>query len=517
MNYLRRLIVGIAASCIACASGTEPEKAGEIGTVAAPLVESASTTRLRIVTFNTWMLPPEAKGAPIDLADNYVERADAIADRILSATEPPDIVALNEVFSEEARDRLSDRLFGAYPYIVLKIEHSNAVDFEQDSGLMLFSKLPFADFPNPPSSSNAKVTTRRTGVGTEEWWGDTRFVPAQIYDETYCPSIVTVEDCYAAKGVGMVRVVQGGRAYNLAFTHMQADMESGDARAETRAVRDRQLRQIRASLQAVGANLASSSAEETLVLGDLNAEGWIKHPTFGTPTGTVANPGPGMLAAEYGQGIWKQLDKASFFDVWRTTSPEDEGITNAAGTNLARFDYFLMNGAGHYDRTSPSLLLNNSFAQGGCPQWVRRTLQNAPSDHIGLALDVGPGSSFCAPALADHVNGTTRSTLTGTLTQPGENVWYRLDTPGTYSLGFLSGTDLDKIAFSVFPVGDLSHPLERSRLLQPGQVERPCPTPGALCQFDREVFFFGHIPSLYSHLQSARSYHRQFSVFGGAP
>ncbi len=76
------------------------------------------------------------------------ERAEAIAKAILKLKPLPDIIALQEVFDEDAKDELEDALKGTYPHYVYKLDSNDFIDLDEDSGLMLFSRFPFTNLPN---------------------------------------------------------------------------------------------------------------------------------------------------------------------------------------------------------------------------------------------------------------------------------------------------------------------------------------------------------------------------------
>jgi hypothetical protein len=140
---------------------------------------------LRIGTFNTQLRGTATEVlADLDLLPNpATQRAEHIADRILKSGFDYDIIALNEVFDEAAREILSNKLKGKYPNQVLECDVDQvalilelgalgfnpiaqlialgifaANDFDldeaglllkpEDSGLMLFSKWPFAKRPD---------------------------------------------------------------------------------------------------------------------------------------------------------------------------------------------------------------------------------------------------------------------------------------------------------------------------------------------------------------------------------
>ena len=98
-------------------------------------------------------------------SDDAEERANRVAAAILNTSieEQPDVIAFNEVFDEDGRKKLIERLGNIWPNYVEKIDHP--LDLE-DSGLLLMSKLPFKRLPNGEyvgraSTKMTKATTAR--------------------------------------------------------------------------------------------------------------------------------------------------------------------------------------------------------------------------------------------------------------------------------------------------------------------------------------------------------------------
>ncbi len=81
--------------------------------------------RLRVLTYNvqfrSWGMEAGAQ-TTLTPVTSVETRANLIADRILAAAEPWDVLCFNEVFDEDGRDVLHDRLKGAYPNIVVKAD-----------------------------------------------------------------------------------------------------------------------------------------------------------------------------------------------------------------------------------------------------------------------------------------------------------------------------------------------------------------------------------------------------------
>jgi hypothetical protein len=134
------------------------------------------------MTFNIQQLPWLARtiikapviGSPGGSPEpDPIGRARAVARAILDmpVREQPDVVVFNEAFSETARPQVRRMLKRKFPHIIEKLEHPGP-DFEEDSGLMLFSKLPFVPFPDAvdhiykpfPKGSGSDVKAAK-GVG----------------------------------------------------------------------------------------------------------------------------------------------------------------------------------------------------------------------------------------------------------------------------------------------------------------------------------------------------------------
>lgn len=205
---------------------------------------------LKVMTFNIQQLPWLARkitqlpvvGSPGGSPEPDPEgRASAVAQAILDLPlrEQPDIIAFNEAFSETARPVLKDLLSSKYPNIIEKLEHPG-LDFEEDSGLMLFSKLPFLTLPN----------------------GD---------DHIYEPFPEAAgTDAKAAKGVGIVRVKGSFEPTTIAFTHLQASYDA--ANTENADIRADQLKFIRQILlDLAGGNIQDYA--NSIIIGDLNIKG----------------------------------------------------------------------------------------------------------------------------------------------------------------------------------------------------------------------------------------------------
>lgn len=451
------------------------------GVLAAPPAAAQSQTReigsLRVATFNTYLLSNQfrcighhalwdpittsdclAKGDLLGLTLDPEEidaATDAIADSILSISDQVDIIVLNEVWDERARDRLVSRLSPAFPSHVAKIDPGAALPLSEvlqelgipeasvpditgeDSGLMLFAKrnvefLPFA--------------SQQTVMPPDAIQGNVPHVRA----ETLGVQAVT-EDALASKSVAAVHVRQkiGGqdvRAY-IVFTHMQADDKFADVRA-------RQLRQIHSFIQKKVVDPGRDLMDEltrVLVFGDINIDGM---------RGMV----PTSLAQSPAKPEWQEQFAAAnpgrqlFDDLWATTTSEkDLGPTYLRGSidGSSRYDYAL--GVRPRGTVAPGL--------GFCAQHMKIRLEDAYSDHNALVSDFNQPFPFCSPRTAlqpafdaplpDSHNGIPDAIR---IDRPGAMQWFRfpLESAATVDV-MMPATSL--VRSEMFAADNLSRPI----------------------------------------------------------
>lgn len=252
---------------------------------------------LKLMTWNVQMLPEPFQESDLDIRQRARRIARAILD--LPAREQPDVVAFNEVFNEDGRRWLLSYLKGTYPHVIEKLEHPG-VDFEQDSGLMLFSKTPFQALP---TGGTHFFEVFKRGAGT---------------------------DALAAKGVGIVRVAGPFDPTTIAFTHLQASYDA--ANTENMDIREDQFRLVRESLLKVADNDLQRYANG-VIAGDLNVKG-----------------DPDDTSGEWNQVFSAASDTfgADFDDGWRAAmhppgdaTDYDPGYTQRDTKSLApnRYDY----------------------------------------------------------------------------------------------------------------------------------------------------------------------------------
>lgn len=396
---------------------------------------------VRMGTFNVQFLPG---------SDDDTTRSKRIADRIKAGQY--DIIALNEVFDEEARDKFVSELKGTFPNYVAYIGDP-AVGAE-DSGLMLFSRFPFEPLPNATHRHDPSYLIARNN-GAD--WKDVAFIE---YDEDVFP------DNWAGKGAAFVRIKhpETGRIFNVAFTHMQASYpEDEDDRSEWLApitVRVAQFDDLRRVI--VESLLPDQfSREDTFVLGDLNVDGDLADPNLG-----LNGPDQPNLY-EWMEKFHKsgQFFRDQMWDVWAFEQvPDDRGLTNLyhwgpefSPDQGARLDYILRN-TNAYAQRVPLCVQHMTLAHNmrdGAP-YIESGFGfagvNELSDHIGLNIDLNRKAPYCNP-LEAYANPPLNLWINGAITHQGSMQWYRFDEPGTYAFASDNNTEL-----RVYAPNDISTP-----------------------------------------------------------
>ncbi len=453
-----------------------------------------------------------------------VARAELIANRILASDQ--DVVVLNEVFHPAARQIFVDVLSGNGPYDhyvsrlrgravvddltlgdIIKMEASELspilgalladipefLDYQAvsgDSGLMVFSKYPFL-----PLEGERVVNDAGCGDSVCEHAGNNGSVPLDAKHFSFqvfqsCEE----EDCWASKGVGLVRVATPSWDTYVAFTHMQADY-AGDNEFFPH-VRAAQLETIRDVI--LGAIPEGELIDAAVYLaGDINIPGYNRAESYHSASAEwydSFNPASSTLAANgffaCGNGVpvggsiepcrFGDNGDAYMTDSWAfETSTSDRGITNVRDD--VRLDYIL-----------------HSPADGGlCAQhtMIAWDLQADPdgsgtlswlSDHYPVRGDFGPGAALCSPNDDPLVPDPTRnvhllqfgptncapsgpnppcdqdeivSPPLATIGPAGGFQWFRIDQAGTYSFDLDPVIWTERVDYDVYHHTDLSRPI----------------------------------------------------------
>ncbi|HWM94625.1 MAG TPA: endonuclease/exonuclease/phosphatase family protein [Thermoanaerobaculia bacterium] len=399
---------------------------------------------VRMGTFNVQFLPG---------SDDDRTRAKRIAGRIKAGQY--DIIALNEVFDEEARETLIAELESTFPSYVAFI--GDPAVGAQDSGLMLFSRFEFEPLPNGQHKHDSGYL-KAVNAGSN--WKDVAFIE---FDEDSFP------DDWAGKGAAFVRVKnpRTGRIYNIAFSHLQASYPEDEEDAEEWqvpiAIRVAQMADVR---RVILESLLPGqfSREDTFVLGDLNVDGDRADPNLGLD-------GPDR------PNLWEWVEKfnksGEFFtdemrDAWAfEQSPDDRGLTNLyhwgpdfSPNQGARLDYVLRNrttmiaAANRVELCVQHLTLAHNMRDGA--PFIESGFGMAGttelSDHIGLNADINRHAPRCNP-LEALVDITLDAWKRGDITFPGSMQWYRFGKPGTYAFAVEDG-----VQFRVYTGTDMSTP-----------------------------------------------------------
>ena len=389
--------------------------------------------------------------------DRTLNRVDSIISVIQNRQSDFDIIALNEVFLEEARDEFVNGLSGYFPYYVEKAE--GATPCTEDSGLMLFSRWPLELLQLLPAPV------------------DHRFVE---FDPCDC------EDCFAEKGVlyARIRNAVSGDVYHVAVAHLQADAEFcplATSISEHYNTRSEQLADVRDALidgiSAAGQMLAGgiySGDTNVLFIGDLNVVG--TQPAALQAIGDTTDNIEWFLKFDpptggYFAGTRTPSAASPLCDAWaQTTSPLDPGATNFGAKRL---DYIFFN-------SSPGPLERRLV-----PHHLTLQFDDSMSDHAGVHAVINRWQQYCMPAeaLAPQAGYTLPGGDTGgsnpnqtnfgvwpnntfhdlEVTVPGGYLWVRLDLPGTYSLSIANRDDLTKqnessgFSLRVFVATDLTN------------------------------------------------------------
>jgi len=379
------LILGFLVAGQACVRVAPPVPGDRPSAISPAVLEAhrgdGADPYVRIGVLNTKLLPFSGAGS----------RAEVIAARILGSD--LDIVALSEVFSETGRSRLVELLGESFPHRVEYIGSRKLHRF--DSGLMVFSRLPLLPIPRAVPHETRRVRGRTAaGSDPDSVAGFVRFT--EFGD---CAR----SDCWAAKGVGYVRVAtaeahEEASRLHLFFTHMQASYGSDDARRqlETAGVRSGQRSEMAEFIDAVaGSDL--ERGEQALLVGDLNVDGSADI-TGGVPALTAA-------VADERQRMLDELAPAfpaGVSDTWRDHGPsEDPGLTFPVRKPSVRFDYVLVSPPA--DDGGPCVMsIRRAWGLDvrRAPGTIDVSVERRVTDHVGLVVDLLPRSGPCGP-LAD--------------------------------------------------------------------------------------------------------------------
>ena len=459
---------------------------------------------LRVLTYNTqmrsWGMEVGAQG---DLfpEDSTEERAKTIARRILESSQDYDIICLNEVFDEDAREVFKSELEAKYPNIVVKADVDNLglqiglvagggiaaiaalaipvvgwlaaagivvgavielldTKFE-DSGLMIFSRLPFDTTPLTPEM---KAIVEPLGF-TQADFPIIQYVP---YKDA------TGGDANAAKGVVYARfILDNGDPLHLLASHTQADATKSPGL--NAGVRDGQLAEVWELIERMVG--PAPFTEEVVFCGDLNIDGCFHRPNA-IPSSAEQEwqdkfHGPASNFTLFLHDTWYYEQCPGFDSAGTTLLPDffDRGVTSR-NVNQERLDYFLRPLPFPNRLATQHIAIAWDIAQEQNPAFSPRAYT---SDHLPLRLDLNLDRPRASLVRAEQIPISTAHPdrdLHGVLID-GQMDWFRIDEPGAYGIR-LDG-DPDRVGFMVYGANDLSSPLSPFTILgdHPGGQDDP--------------------------------------------
>lgn len=331
---------------------------------------------LKLMTFNVQLMTRMLSKGKFDLGELV---SDPFQDKLirleaaLRSQPVPDVVVLNEVFSEEARGRLAAALAQDFPHVVPAFGPTDTVDLIvnhgkiDDSGLMLCSRHPV------------------------------QFVSYTEFKD--CAGA----DKVAMKGFGVVLVdapLPVGPTV-LVLTHLQADDEP--------QIRRRQLDAIRTELTG---NLHDLVVEHPVLLcGDLNVDGVAPRPEW---TDLFQATAPLGLLGDLLKDSWDEHMPER--DAGLTTLPKQEGGVPKPGQRL---DYVLTGGLSRHPLVAQHM----------------RVMHRGASDHCALWADLNVATPHCTPVQPKAVTPGAQQWCGCegmSFEQSGSMQWARFATPGTY-------------------------------------------------------------------------------------
>jgi endonuclease/exonuclease/phosphatase family metal-dependent hydrolase len=390
----------------------------------------------RILTYNTQMRSALMEmGFPPSIPPVYTapDRAKLISRAIVQSPVEIDVVCLNEIFDEPARDVLTSELEAEFPFQVAKADtfHTRIVSpgisddiaekvweltfgplddlasiaslkFE-DSGLFLASRFPFATVPTPP-----EVVALLGPLAFPQGVPRVRFF---MYADS------SDNDKFAAKGVLYAALKTPTGVRHVFMSHTQADTERAE---ENTGDRRKQIDVAAAFIEAC-VGQSPPFTEEVFFLGDLNVVGRPVDDRFaGEWTNLFGKPGAPMFEQLVDRWGRDQCPGGA-------TGRADPGFTADVVYEPVRqrLDYLFTSATSQLAVQHLRVAKELADPQGKLPYL---------SDHQPLLADVNRTTQFCTPATAlvtppaagdfDHSDALIEGMVR----------WYRFDVPGTYDV-----------------------------------------------------------------------------------
>jgi hypothetical protein len=431
---------------------------------------------LRLLTYNTAFTATFVSNEDIFKMDDD-DRAKIIADRILA--QDVDVVTLQEVFVEDAKEEFYKKLSPTFPYVVYKLDPTGPY---QDSGLMLFSRHPFVPLPRDTHQIDDPTPApgRRGPPTSTIWSGSIVIADGKMTKDA---AVIFFEkskswDSYAYKGVGLVRVQNPctNQYVTIAFTHLQASYDDcAEREQEIAAVRMSQLEDVKRIIkESLHSNQLKS--DQIYFMGDLNINGnpHTMKELFRSDLPKCSGGGravppsswkPGVTEWEYHFEInptFSRFFAGTLTDTWGfNTSKQDIGQTSGGGAGdvgIQAFPYYPKKDEGfRFD-----YIFHSKPESQTCMQHITRAYGLAAtngthlSDHIGVKLDANRAAQYCSP-IEPYENPPNDDLINGIIQYKGSMQWYRIDQPGCYSIETFPGSGT--VEFDVYEAKDLSRPL----------------------------------------------------------
>ncbi len=432
---------------------------------------------LRMLSYNTqlrsWAMQVGASpGYTIPPIDTAEERARIIADHICTSPFDYDIVGLCEVFDEDAREVLRDRMRARFPYMVTKADYDHVrhesnnpatsnlallATWElvgtpsaitsgyrlEDSGLMLFSRWPFVTLDTSSLDPGTATICAVSGMP----------VPPVVPAVNFWPFVDTDgNDGDACKGVLYARVQrdQWTAPYHLFFSHTQAD---ADRLEQHRVARSKQMNVVGAFMEVCAGGLPFP--EETFFMGDLNISGEQAATAVQDAEWQDTFMQLGRVVSDYAVDLWGRRQCVG------PPGLRDPGFTATVRypPQEQRLDYILAS-------TSSALAAQHVMVD----YELARVPPGRPelsylSDHKPLRVDLALPRAHNTPATAMAPPfpppPATQFASDDDYVVDGQVKWYRFDDAGTYDFGLSSPRDA--CGFEVYLDTDLSRPRQQYR------------------------------------------------------
>ncbi|MGO1002206.1 endonuclease/exonuclease/phosphatase family protein [Lysobacter sp. CA196] len=428
---------------------------------------------VRLLSFNTQLRSWGMEAG--DAGDLFIEetaekRARIIAKRILASPYDYDIVGLMEVFDEDAREILKNQLSAKYPWAVHKCD-LNFLGLQlaqtatllttsvvlaayglaglvntkfEDSGLMLFSRYPFAR----DSSGNPIVV----------FWPYT---------------LSSGDDSLAAKGALLARVLLDV-TYNpcdVVLSHAQADYTSDEQHREDRLGQFTEVANLIGSVS--GTPIPDN--HQVFFMGDLNVPGayqpgnpgragvtgdeWTSY--FNNPASYFTNTlfdlwvheqSPGLAYAQHGP-LPGEIEMP-YGNAW------DQGLTTIPGKRL---DYILGRTPGGRGRRLVAQHLQIAHELMQSNPVVDGERSSFTSDHYPLRAHFSLESAYCRVPSAIVAPGNFIDWHNAGLLTPGAMRWHRFDKAGAYAFRIQRTGGATDPAFEIYLATNLSQPYSAYR------------------------------------------------------